>query len=413
MTPSTLWKYAGCLALVAGAVTGVLFVSATVADAQIVSPSFDRPVEKTVQPVPVLVPAGAGFPAPVGAPLQMAPGVGQTREDLIVDNATAVIEQFVSMPLRKIPGKVFREAQAIAIIPNVIKGGFIVGIRHGMGVLLPKAPNGGFGPPRFVSLTGGSVGFQAGVQSTDVVLVFRTDQAVQNLLHGTFTLGADASAAAGPFGRQASAATTAQMNAGVWSYSKSRGAFVGASLDGSALQIDNYADQMYYHTATGFAGASWPPSAHRLVSVLDSYLGITPTTTPAVIQAAPVVALAAPAPSVPTQEAIRGQLAATAPHLYAALPDEKWRNFLALPQSVYYENKPIDSTTLQASLAHFDSVASSPQYHLLASEPVFQKVYGLLKRYTASTTASGLSLPPPPSPTTVPTAASVLTQPVR
>ena len=129
-------------------------------------------------------------------------------------------------------------------------------------------------------------------------------------------------------------------------------------------------------------------------------------------------AAAAPAelsPSVPSQEAIRGQLAATAPHLYAALPDEKWRAFLALPQSVYYENQPVDSTELQTSLSHFDSVASTPQYHLLASEPVFQKVYGLLKRYTASATASGLSLPPPPAPSTVapPAAASVPTQPVR
>ena len=113
MTPSTLWKYAGCLALVAGAVTGVLFVSATVADAQIVSPSFDRPVEKTVQPVPV--PAGAGFPAPVGAPLQMAPGVGQTREDLIVDNATAVIEQFVSMPLRKYRARSFAKHKRLRL----------------------------------------------------------------------------------------------------------------------------------------------------------------------------------------------------------------------------------------------------------------------------------------------------------
>ena len=412
MTPSTLWKYAGCVTPLAGAALSLFFLSTSLADAQIVSPSFDSPVEKTVQPVPL----GAGIGAPAGAPLQMNPGVGQTRQDLIIANATSVIEEFVSMRVRKIPTKVFREAQAIAIIPNVIKGGFIVGIRHGMGVLLPKAPNGGFAPPRFVSLTGGSVGFQAGVQSTDVVLVFRTKQSVQNLMHGTFTLGADAAAAAGPFGRQASAATTAQLNAEVWSYSKSRGAFVGVSLDGSALQVDNYADQMYYHTATGLPGASWPPSAYRLVTVLDSYLGISPTTTPAVVQSAPAVVPVVSAPSVPSQEAIRGQLAATAPHLYAALPDEKWREFLALPKSVYYENQPVNSTELQASLSHFDSVASSPQYHLLSSEPVFQKVYGLLKRYTASTTASGLSLPPPPppAPAVAPAAASApTTQPVR
>ena len=408
MAPSTIWKCGTLAACIAVALSGfVLFAS--VSEAQIVSPSFDRPVEKTVQPVP----AGAGIDAPGAVPLQMNPGVGQTRQDLIIANSTSVIEQFVSMRVRKIPTKVFREAQAIAIIPNVIKGGFIVGIRHGMGVLLPKAPNGGFAPPRFVSLTGGSVGFQAGVQSTDVVLVFRTKQSVQNLMHGTFTLGADAAAAAGPFGRQASAATNAQLNAEVWSYSRSRGAFVGVSLDGSALQVDNYADQMYYHTATGLPGVSWPTSAYRLVSVLDSYLGISPSTTPAVIQTAPAVAPADLPSSVPSQEAIRGQLAATAPHLYAALPDETWRNYLALPKSIYYENQTVDSAALQSSLAHFDSVASTPQYHLLASEPVFQKVYGLLKRYTASTTASGLSLPPPPVGTAPPAAASIPAAPVR
>ncbi len=412
MAPTTTWRCGTPAVCTAVILIAIVFIAA-VSEAQIVSPTFDRPVEKTVQPVPV--PAGAGINTPAAAPMQVNPGVGQTRQDLIIANATSVIEEFVSMRVRKIPTKVFHEAQAIAIIPNVIKGGFIVGIRHGMGVLLPKAPNGGFAPPRFVSLTGGSVGFQAGVQSTDVVLVFRTKRSVQNLMHGTFTLGADAAAAAGPFGRQASAATNAQLNAEVWSYSKSRGAFVGVSLDGSALQVDNYADQMYYHTATGLPGASWPTSAYRLVSVLDSYLGISPTTTPAIVHSAPAAAPAELSPSVPSQEAIRGQLAATAPHLYAALPDEKWRAFLALPQSVYYENQPVDSTELQTSLSHFDSVASTPQYHLLASEPVFQKVYGLLKRYTASATASGLSLPPPPAPSTVapPAAASVPTQPVR
>ena len=156
----------------------------------------------------------------------------------------------------------------------MIKGGFIVGIRHGNGVFLGRTAEGGFGAPRFITLTGGSVGFQAGVQSTDVILVFRTARSVQNLMQGTFTLGVDAAAAAGPVGRQASAATNAQLNAEVWSYSRSRGAFVGVSLDGSALQIDTYADQLYYHTPTGVAGAAWPPTAHKLVSLLDRYIGV-------------------------------------------------------------------------------------------------------------------------------------------
>ena len=369
--------------------------------AQIVSPTFDTPSIKAVPARPEgqlqPVPAGSVQAPAQQAPFQVAPG--QSREDFVVNNASMVLENFMALPAKRIPERLLSRAQAVAIIPRVIKGGFIIGVRHGTGVLLARTPAGGFGPPRFVSLTGGSVGFQAGVRSTDVILVFRTARSVQSLMQGTFTLGVDAAAAAGPVGRQASAATNAQLNAEVWSYSRSRGAFVGVSLDGSALQIDSYADQLYYHTPTGAAGASWPPSAHQLVRLLDGYLNL-PEATVGTTAVTPTAASAAPA-SVSTQESLRGQLAATAPHLYAALPDTKWRNYLALPKSVYYENQPVDTAGLQSSIAHFDAVARAPDYHLLATEPVFQKVYGLLKRYTASATASGLALPPPPS-TTLP-----------
>jgi lipid-binding SYLF domain-containing protein len=394
------------------AMLAAFFFSPVVVFAQIVPPSFDEAPVKAVpaQPAPLQ-------PIPVGrvqapAALQTSPELGQTREDLVVTNAITVLEQFMRLPTKRIPGPLLRDAQAIAIIPNVIKGGFIVGIRHGNGVFLGRTAEGGFGAPRFISLTGGSVGFQAGVQSSDVILVFRTAQSVQNLMQGTFTLGVDAAAAAGPVGRQASAATNAQLNAEVWSYSRSRGAFVGVSLDGSALQIDSYADQLYYHTPTGVAGAAWPPTAHKLVSLLDGYIGVPSTTAVAATTAVNPTAIIRPAASVPSQEVLRGQLAATAPHLYAALPDEKWRNYLALPRSIYFENQPVDTVALQNSVSHFDAVSRSSEYHLLASEPVFQQVYGLLKRYTASATAAGLSLPPPPAvsrmkpPAAVPTPAA-------
>ena len=220
--------------------------------AQIVSPTFDTPSIKSVPAEPEgqlqPVPAGSVQAPTQQAPFQAAPAPGQSREDLVVNNASMVLENFMALPTKRIPERLLSRAQAVAIIPRVIKGGFIIGVRHGTGVLLARTPAGGFGPPQFVSLTGGSVGFQAGVQSTDVILVFRTARSVQSLMQGTFTLGVDAAAAAGPVGRQASAATNAQLNAEVWSYSRSRGAFVGVSLDGSALQIDSYADQLYYHT---------------------------------------------------------------------------------------------------------------------------------------------------------------------
>ena len=392
------------LIVVALNVLAAFFFRAPALLAQIVSPTFDTPSIKAVPARPdgelQPVPAGSVQTPTAQAPYQVAPAPGQSRQDLVINNASMVLENFMALPTKRIPERLLSRAQAVAIIPRVIKGGFIIGVRHGNGVLLARTPAGGFGPPRFISLTGGSVGFQAGVQSTDVILVFRTARRVQSLMEGTFTLGVDAAAAAGPVGRQASAATNAQLSAEVWSYSRSRGAFVGVSLDGSVLQIDSYADQLYYHTPTGVAGASWPPSAHQLVGLLDSYLklpeeaaGATAVTPTAVTP----TAVAAPPASVSTQESLRGQLAATAPHLYAALPDTKWRNYLALPKSVYYENQPVDTEGLQNSVAHFDAVTRTPDYHLLATEPVFQKVYGLLKRYAASATASGLALPPPPT----------------
>ncbi|HEY0179704.1 MAG TPA: lipid-binding SYLF domain-containing protein, partial [Dokdonella sp.] len=109
-----------------------------------------------------------------------------------------------------------------------------------------KTRDGTWSNPSFVSLTGGSVGFQAGVSSTDVILVFRTQRGVDSIVHGKFTLGADASAAAGPVGRSAQASTDAQLKAEIYSYSRSRGLFAGAALDGSALTIDNDANQSVY-----------------------------------------------------------------------------------------------------------------------------------------------------------------------
>jgi len=109
-----------------------------------------------------------------------------------------------------------------------------------------KTRDGVWSNPSFVNLTGGSVGFQAGVSSTDVVLVFRTERGVDSIVHGKFTLGADASAAAGPVGRTAQASTDAQLKAEIYSYSRARGLFAGVALDGSVLSIDNDSNQLIF-----------------------------------------------------------------------------------------------------------------------------------------------------------------------
>lgn len=161
-------------------------------------------------------------------------------------NAVRVLNEIMQAPDKAVPKELLESAHAIAVIPDVIKAGFVLGGRHGEGLIVVKMQNGAWSNPSFVSLTGGSVGFQAGVSSTDVVLVFRTPRGVDSIVHGKFTLGADASAAAGPVGRTATASTDAQLKAEIYSYSRARGLFAGVALDGSALTIDHDANAAVY-----------------------------------------------------------------------------------------------------------------------------------------------------------------------
>ncbi len=161
-------------------------------------------------------------------------------------NAVRVLKEVMEAPDKSIPQDLLRDAKAIAVIPDRIKAGFIFGGSRGEGLISVKSPDGTWSNPSFITMTGGSVGFQAGVSSTDVVLVFRTQRGVDSIVRGKFTLGADASAAAGPVGRTASAATDAQMKAEIYSYSRSRGLFAGVALDGSVLRIDYDANKEVY-----------------------------------------------------------------------------------------------------------------------------------------------------------------------
>ena len=161
-------------------------------------------------------------------------------------NAVRVLSDIMQAPDKAIPQDLLRNARAIAVIPDMIKAGFIFGGRRGEGLISIKSPDGTWSNPSFITMTGGSVGFQAGVSSTDVILVFRTQRGVDSIVGGKFTLGADASAAAGPVGRTATAATDAQLKAEIYSYSRTRGLFAGVALDGSALRIDYDANAAIY-----------------------------------------------------------------------------------------------------------------------------------------------------------------------
>jgi lipid-binding SYLF domain-containing protein len=178
--------------------------------------------------------------------LSSLPARAGEEETKRADNAVRVLKEVMQAPDKAIPKDLLQSAHAIAVIPDVIKAGFVVGGRHGEGLISVKTRDGTWSNPSFVSITGGSVGFQAGVSSTDVILVFRTQRGVDSIVNGKFTLGADASAAAGPVGRTAQASTDAQLKAEIYSYSRARGLFAGVSLDGSALTIDNDANQAVY-----------------------------------------------------------------------------------------------------------------------------------------------------------------------
>jgi lipid-binding SYLF domain-containing protein len=138
-------------------------------------------------------------------------------------------------------------AEGVAIFPNMIKGGFILGVNYGKGVLHVRNADRTWSPPVMVTMGGGSLGFQAGVQSADIILVFKTPRSLNGLLNGQkVTLGADASIAAGPVGMQANAGTDARLGAEIYSYARSRGLFLGVSLGGSDISVDNNANSMLY-----------------------------------------------------------------------------------------------------------------------------------------------------------------------
>ncbi len=195
-----------------------------------------------------------------------------------VDDAIRVLGEMMKESDKSIPESLIRDCAGIAIIPDVIRAGLVVGGRHGRGVLLVRAKDGGWSDPSFIDIKGGSIGWQAGIQSADVILVFRTPRSIENITEGQFTLGADAGIAAGPLGRTAEASTDSALKAEILSYSRSRGLYAGLTLQGSSIQEDRKANQEFYGTAISpkeiFAGKATavPEAAAKLRSALADLL---------------------------------------------------------------------------------------------------------------------------------------------
>ncbi len=159
--------------------------------------------------------------------------------------ATTVLDEMLHAPDRDMRADMLRNAYAVAVLPSVIKAGLLLGGRHGQGLLAIKHKD-GWSDPAFISLTGGSLGLQAGVSSTDVLLIFRSEEGVKSLIYGKFLLGTDIAVAAGPVGRNAQAGTDAGLKAEVYAWSRSRGLFAGLSLQGASLKIDHEANAAIY-----------------------------------------------------------------------------------------------------------------------------------------------------------------------
>jgi len=179
--------------------------------------------------------------------LGASPALAADSKDSTIDNAIDVLDDLAGTPEKRIPPTMLRDAAAVIIAPDVVKVGFVVAVNHGHGVLLVRQ-KGGWSDPVFVTLTGGGVGWQAGVQSTDLFLVIRNARSLDRILRGAgkLTLGGDAAVTAGPIGRDVSAATDAQLKAEILSYSRSRGLFAGVSLEGGTMVVDHTANDRFY-----------------------------------------------------------------------------------------------------------------------------------------------------------------------
>ncbi|PYX31888.1 MAG: hypothetical protein DMG77_04980 [Acidobacteria bacterium] len=195
-----------------------------------------------------------------------------------IDNAAKVLEEIMATPDKAIPDKVMNEAKCVAVIPSMVKVAIGFGGNHGKGVATCRTENGKWSAPAPITITGGSWGLQLGGQAVDLVMIVTNDQGMQHLLSSKFKLGADASAAAGPVGRDAAADTDWKMKAEVLTYSRARGLFAGIDLNGSAITQDKDETRVLYGKFVPFeeilSGKVEPPSmTESFLAAVKKYAG--------------------------------------------------------------------------------------------------------------------------------------------
>jgi len=205
------------------------------------------------------------------------------KESDRITAAIAVLGEVMGASDSAVPGSILERAEAIAVFPSLVKAGFVVGGSRGHGVISVRDPqSGSWSSPAFLTVTGGSIGFQIGAQAVDLVLVVQNRRGLDQLLKNQFKIGADASVAAGPVGRDASASTDIQLRAQILSYSRTRGLFAGVTLNGSTIRQDRDANERFYGIAyrtsqivTQRLGGSPEPSAEWRAALVK-HAGGTP-----------------------------------------------------------------------------------------------------------------------------------------
>jgi lipid-binding SYLF domain-containing protein len=170
----------------------------------------------------------------------------EDREASRLEDARAVFGEIRDMPDAEVPEPLLHDCRCVAVFPGVVKGAFGIGGRRGHGVMTCRDSSGAWSAPAFLTLTGGSFGFQIGVEKADVVLFFMTERGARSLTESKITLGAKAGLAAGPVGRSAEAATDLKLDAEIYSYGRSKGVFAGISLEGAKIGADKDANERAY-----------------------------------------------------------------------------------------------------------------------------------------------------------------------
>jgi lipid-binding SYLF domain-containing protein len=171
---------------------------------------------------------------------------GQDEETRRVEKSVEVLRSILNAPDRSIPEELLAKAQAVAVIPNMVKGAFFAGGQFGKGIVAARKASGGWGTPCFIEIAGGSFGLQLGVEATDLILVFTKPDGLREMLKDNLKLGVEAAAVAGPVGRHIEAGSNFTFDSPIYAYSRNKGVYAGVALDGSILSVDDSANHHVY-----------------------------------------------------------------------------------------------------------------------------------------------------------------------